>query len=205
MNECSFIETRSDQTKFRLNKIMKLKTFNSEIWERKIMSKKLSKYIAAFDYFDKTLIVLSARNGRKSIIYFASVLRVPVGIANASFSFLFSVATGIIKKMLEIPRNKNKKHKKIVMLAKSKLNKIETLISQILIDLEISHEEIKTIVKEREKHEKMKENITIRKSSGKLNKEEDKKIKTTKLSVKIMKMHRIIENSIYMCNIICNV
>ena len=205
MNECSFIETLSDQTKFRLNKIMKLKTFNSEIWERKIMSKKLSKYIAAFNYFDKALIILSARSGRKSIIYFASVLGVPVGIANASFSFLFSVATGIIKKMLEIPRNKNKKHKKIVMLAKSKLNKIETLISQILIDLEISHEEIKTIVKEREKHEKMKENITIRKSSDKINKEEDKKIKTTKLSVKIMKMHRIIENNIYMCNIICNV
>ena len=91
------------------------------------------------------------------------------------------MATGIIKKLLEITRNKKKKHKMIVMLAKSKLNSIETLTSQILINLEISHEEIKTIVKEKEKHEKMKENITIRKSSDKLNKEEDKKIKTTKL------------------------
>ena len=42
------------------------------------------------------------------------------------------------------------------MLAKSKLNSIETLISQALIDLEISREEFKTIVKEKEKYEKMK-------------------------------------------------
>ena len=49
----------SDQNKSRLNEINKIKDyFNSEIPERKIMSKKLSKYIAAFDYFDKTLIVL---------------------------------------------------------------------------------------------------------------------------------------------------
>ena len=48
---------------------------------------------------------------------------------------------------------------KIVMLAKSKFNSIETLISQALIDLEISHEEFKTIDKEKEKYEKMKENL----------------------------------------------
>ena len=56
--------TLSDQTKFRLNEINKIKDyFNSEIQERKTMSKKLSMYIAAFDYIDKTLIVLSAANG----------------------------------------------------------------------------------------------------------------------------------------------
>ena len=46
-------------------------------------------------------------------------------------------------------KNKKKKHNKIVMLAKSKLNSIETLVSQALIDLEISHEEFKTIVNEK--------------------------------------------------------
>ena len=51
----------SDQAKFRLNEINKIKDyFNSEIQERKVMSKKLRKYIATFDYFDKTLVVLSA-------------------------------------------------------------------------------------------------------------------------------------------------
>ena len=60
--------------------------------------------------------------------------------------------------MLNI-RNKKKKPDKIVMLAQSKFNSIETLISQALIDLEISHEEFKTIDKEKEKYEKMKENL----------------------------------------------
>ena len=45
------------------------------------------------------------------------------------------------------------------MLAKSKLNSIETLISQALIDLGISHEEFKTIVNEKEKYEQMKESM----------------------------------------------
>ena len=56
------------------------------------------------------------------------------------------------------------------MLAKSKLNSIETLISQALIDLEISHEEFKTIVNEKEKYEKMKESIRMIKNSDELNK-----------------------------------
>ena len=129
------------------------------------MSKKLSKYIAAFEYFDKTLIILSVTSGKISIISFASVIGVPVGVASASFSLLFSLTTRIIKKLLEIRRNKKKKQSKIFMLAKSKLNRIEALISQALIDLEISHEEFKTTVNEKEKHENMKENMRNTKSS----------------------------------------
>ena len=48
------------------------------------------------------------------------------------------------------------KTKDIIMFTKSKLNNIETLISQVLIDLEISHDEVKTIVNEKEKYERMK-------------------------------------------------
>ena len=73
------------------------------------MSKKLSKYIAAFDYIDKTLILLSATSGGISIISFASVIGVPVGIASASFNLVFSLITEIIKKLLKITRNKKKK------------------------------------------------------------------------------------------------
>ena len=54
------------------------------------------------------------------------------------------------------------------MLANSKLNSIEILISQALIDLEISHEEFKTMVNEKEKYERKKENIRIIKSSDEL-------------------------------------
>ena len=142
MNESNSIETLtnthtnvnaiplSDQTKFRIAEINKIKEyFNFEIQERKTMSKKLSKYIAAFHYIDKTLIVVSATSEGISIITFTSVIGIPAGIASASFTFIFSLITGIIKKLLKITRNKKKKHNKIVMLAKSKLNSIETLMS----------------------------------------------------------------------------
>ena len=69
------------------------------------------------------------------------------------------VLTGMIKKFLSIARNKKKKQSKILMLPKSKLNNIETLISQALTDLEISHEEFIPIFNEKDKHEKMKENV----------------------------------------------
>ena len=58
-----------------------------------------------------------------------------MGIASASFTLIFSLTAGIVKKLLNITRKKKKKHNKILMLAKSKLNSIETLISQALIDI----------------------------------------------------------------------
>ena len=132
------------------------------------MRKKLSKYIAAFDYIDKTLIVLSPTSGGISITSFTGVIAVPAGIACASFTLIFSLTTGIIKKLLKIKRNKKMKHNKIVMLAKSKPNTIETLMYQALIDLEITHEEFKTIVDEKQKYEQMKENIKNIKTNGEL-------------------------------------
>ena len=72
------------------------------------MNKTLSKYIAAFDYFDKTLTVLSATSGGIFIIYFSSIIGVPVRIPSASFSLIFSLTTGIIKKLLKITRNKKR-------------------------------------------------------------------------------------------------
>ena len=87
------------------------------------------------------------------------VVRAPVGIASASFALIFSLTTGIVKRLLSIARNKKKKHDKILMLAKSKLNSIETLVSQALIDIEISHEEFVAILKVKDKYKNMKENV----------------------------------------------
>ena len=61
--------------------------------------------------------------------------------------------------MLSITRNKKKKHDKILMLARSKLNSIETPVSQALIDMEISHEQFAAVFKEKDIYEKMKENV----------------------------------------------
>ena len=63
------------------------------------MSKRLSKYIASFDYFVKSLIVLSAASGSISIASFATVIREPLGIASASFSLAFSLSTRNVNKL----------------------------------------------------------------------------------------------------------
>ena len=159
MNEISKINL-SEQTKFRLSEIIKIENyFHQEINQRKSCSKKLNKYVTAFDYIDRVLIVLSATSGGVSIISFTSIIGVPVGIASASFTLIFSLTTGIAKKLLNITRKKKKKHDKILMLAKSKLNSVETLLSQTLIDMKISHKEFITILNEKDKYHKIKNNL----------------------------------------------
>ena len=137
----------TNQTKFRLDEISKIENyFQEEINQRKSCSKKLSKCVAAFDYIDKVLTVLSATSDGVSMISFTSVFGAPVGIVSTSFTLIFSSTTAIVKKLLSITRNKKKKHGKILMLVKKKLNRIETLISQALVDMEKSHEEFDTIM-----------------------------------------------------------
>ena len=77
-----------------------------------------------------------------SIISFTSVVGAPAGLASASFTLILYLATGTIKKLLSIARNKKKKHDKILMLTNGNLNSIQTLVSQALIDMEISHEKL---------------------------------------------------------------
>ena len=101
--------TPSNEQQFRLNKINEIKDyFVAEIKERELMSKILSKYIASFDYFDKSLIVLSVTTGSISIASFATVIGAPVGMMSASCSLAFSITTGIVKKILKTTRNKKK-------------------------------------------------------------------------------------------------
>ena len=149
-----------DQTKYRLYKIKKIETyFINEINERKWYSKKLSKYVTIFDYIDKILIALSATSTGVLIILFTSIIGVPAGIASASFTLIFSMTAGIIKNLLSTTIKKKKKHDQILMLAKSKYSSIEALISQALNDINISHKEFITILKEKDRYVKMKENI----------------------------------------------
>ena len=112
------------------------------------MNERLSKYIVSFDYFDKSLIALSAANGNISIASFATVIGIPAGIASASRSLTFSLFAGLAKNLLKATRNKKKKHNKIVMLARSKLNSIENKISKTLMNNQISHEDFMTIINE---------------------------------------------------------
>ena len=150
-----------------------MKLINSEIKERKYIIKKFSKYIVAFDYADKVFITLSASFDTLSIASYATVVGITAGIAAASLTLIFTVTTGVVKTLLNITRKKKKKHNKIIALARNKLNIIENLISQALIDFEITHEEFSKIIYEKNNYEQIIDNIKSVKNVDDLNKEND--------------------------------
>ena len=161
-----------DLTKYRLDEINNIKEyFNSEIKERKDIIKKISKYIVAFDYAEKVFITLSASFGTLSIASYATVVGIPAGIAAASLTLIFTITTGVVKTLLNITRKKKKKHNKIIALARSKLNIIENLISQDLIDFEITHEEFSKIIYKKNNYEQIIDNIKSVSSINNLNKQ----------------------------------
>ena len=82
--------------------------FVAEVNKREFMSKRLSKYITSFDYFDESLIVLSAASGSISIALFATVIGAPIGIASASFTLAFSVSRSIVKNVKNNSKQKEK-------------------------------------------------------------------------------------------------
>ena len=130
LNDLTAEPSAKHVAKFILDEINKIKDhLNSEIKQRKDIIKKFSKYIVAFDYADKLFITLSASFGTLSIASHATIVGIPVGIAGASLTLIFTITTGVVKKLLNITRKKKKKHNKIIPLARSKLNIIETLIS----------------------------------------------------------------------------
>ena len=121
--------------------------------------KKLNKYLVSFDYLDKIFITLSASFGTLNIASYASVVGIPAGITGASLTLVFTIGTGVSKSLLKLTKKRKKKHNKISVLAKNKLNTIDTLLSSALNDSEISHEEFSNIISEPNIYENMKENI----------------------------------------------
>ena len=188
----------SNEQQFRLNKVNEIKDyFIAEIKVRELMRKKVCKYIAFFDYFDKSVIVLSVTIGSISIASFATVIGAPVGMMSENCNLAFPITTRFVKKVLKRTRNKKKKHNKIVMLAKSKLNSIESKISEALINNEISHEDFMTIINEEKKYRELKESIRMmnshRSDAEKVSLiEEGKKIGINE----VIKCNEIINNSL---------
>ena len=132
MNNLNVIEL-TDVNKYRLDEINKIRDyFNNEIKERKDIIKKLNKYLLSLDYLDKIFITLSASFGTLSIGSYASVVGIPASITGASLTLVFTIGTGIQKSLLKVTKKRKKKHNKIIVLAKSKLSDIETLLSSAL-------------------------------------------------------------------------
>ena len=122
MNECNSIETidntnLTNQTKFRLDEIIKIENYSiEEINQRRWCSKELSKYVAVFDYIDQTLIVLRTTSGGISIVSFKSIIGAPVGIASCKSYFIFFSSNRNSKKNTGYNKKKKEKHYKILML-----------------------------------------------------------------------------------------
>ena len=107
----------SEQRKFRLSEIIEIENyFYQEINQRKSRSKKLNKYVTVFDYIDSFNCFKC--NKQWSINYFIYKYYWSTSWnSKCKPYFIFSLTTGIVKKLLNITRNKKKKHDKIFMLA----------------------------------------------------------------------------------------
>ena len=168
MNNLNVIELRDTAKRgsseranqYRLDEINKIRDyFNNEIKERKDIIKKLNKYLVSFDYLDKISVTLSASFGTLSIASYASIVGIPAGITGTSLTLVFTIGTGISKSMLKLTKKRKKKHNKIIVLGKNKLNTIDTLLSSTLNDSEISQDEFANIITETNIYENIKENV----------------------------------------------
>ena len=131
---------------FRLKNINDARNnFLEEIEQNELMSRKHKKVCIT-----QRFLRASAVTGCISISAFASLVGIAIGITSSPKGLkICSITTGI-KKYNSIIRKKKKKHDKIVLPAKSKLNSVEILIPKALIDSNISHDEfvlINTVLK----------------------------------------------------------
>ena len=99
----------ADINNYRLNEINKTKDyFNNEINERKNIIKKLNKYLVTLDYLDRIFITLSASFDTLSVASHATVVGIPVGIAGASLTLIFTISTGVNKSLLQLTKKRKK-------------------------------------------------------------------------------------------------
>ena len=114
--------------------------FTEERNQNQLMSKKNKKFCRAVNYIEHLLILVSAVTGCVSISAFASSVGIPIGITISSIWLKICAITSEIKKYKSIINKKKKKHNKIVLLEKFKLNSREILICNDLVDSNIGHD-----------------------------------------------------------------
>ena len=127
---------------------------------------------------------MSASFGTLIIASYATVVGIPVGIAGASLTLIFTISTGVNKSLLRVTKKRKKEHNKIIALTKSKLNMIDTLLSSALNDSKISQEEFTNIITGKNTYENIKENIkgmTESRSLERIKDEEPSSLKLTAL------------------------
>ena len=133
--------------------------FLKEVKQTELMSKKHKKVCTTLNYIEHFLILASTITWYISISVFASLLGIPIGITSSVIGLKICAIAAGIKKYKSVIKKKKKNSDKIILLAKSKLNSIEVLISKASINSVINHDElvlINTVLKE---YDKMKEEI----------------------------------------------
>ena len=145
---------------FRLKNIDETRNFFlEEIKQNELMSKKLKKVCTTLNYIEHFLVLACTINGCISVSAFVSLIVIPIGIRSSAMGLkIFAITAGIKMSKSRI-KKKKKKHNKIVLLAKFKLNSIEVLISKAFIDSVISHDEFVLINNVQTEYEETKEEI----------------------------------------------
>ena len=123
-----------------INREFRLKKIIEKINQNKIVSKKYQKICSVLNYIDHSLIVISAMTGIITISAFAFLVGILIRITCSAIGLKICVIAAEIKKYKSVIKKKKNKYDKIVLLAKSKLNSIEGLIPQALIDSNISQD-----------------------------------------------------------------
>ena len=111
------------------------------------------------NYTEYILILTSAVSGCISVSFFASLLGIPIEITSSAIRLKTCVTTAGTKMYMSMIKKRKKKHNKIVLLAKSKLNSIEVLISKALIDSNIIHDEFVLMNNVLKEHDDLKEKV----------------------------------------------
>ena len=145
MKICNYFKNKADENisqEFILKNIDETRNYLiEETNQNELMSKKHKKVCTTLNYIEHFLILGYTITGCISISAFASLVGIPIAITSSAIGLKICGITAATKKYKSIINKKKKKHDKIVLLAKSKLNIIEVLISKALIDSVVSHDE----------------------------------------------------------------
>ena len=145
---------------FRLKNINEARNYlTEEINRNELINKKHKKIFTTLNHIESFLILGFIINGCVSVSGFTYSVGIPIGITSSVIGLKICAITATITKFKSIIKKKKKKHDKVVLFAKSKLNSIELLITKALIDSVISHEEFVLTNNVLKEYNKMKEEI----------------------------------------------
>ena len=160
MEICNFFKNVVEENiskEFRLKNIGETRnSFLEEIKQNEFLSKKDKRVCATVNYIEHFLVLASVITGCILFFAFASLIGIPIWITSSALGLKICAITTGIKKYKSTIKDKKKKHDKIVLLAKSKLNSIEVIISKAVIDSFISHDEFVSINNGQSEYDKMK-------------------------------------------------